>query len=141
MTTWLINDSVIFTNDNAIPFLSIEESHGWEDYTERQFTGKTVLDVLRDLCGSFAYGFRFAWTGSGFEFQLYQGTDRSFGQTENTYVIFSPDFNNLTARSTSRTTATTTTRRYVPDRARARRERSCTATLRIQPDSSAARSG
>lgn len=97
MTTWLINDSVIFTNDNAIPFLSIEESHGWEDYTERQFTGKTVLDVLRDLCGSFAYGFRFAWTGSGFEFQLYQGTDRSFGQTENTYVIFSPDFNNLTS--------------------------------------------
>lgn len=97
MERWLINDSVIFTNDDAIDFLSIEASHGWEDYTERQFTGKTVYQVVQDLCSSFQYGFKFVWTGSGFEFQLYKGIDRSFDQTENSYVIFSPDFNNLTS--------------------------------------------
>lgn len=97
INTWLVNNSVIFTNDNAIDFLSLEESHGWTDYTERQFTGKTVFSVVQDLCSSFGYGFRFAWTGSGFEIQLYKGTDRSYGQTDNTYVIFSPDFNNLTS--------------------------------------------
>lgn len=96
LDTWLLPNA-IFTSDNDIDFLSIEQSHGWEDYTERQFTGKTVFSLVQDLCSSFDYGFRFVWTGSGFEIQLYKGTDRSFEQSENTYVIFSPDFNNLTS--------------------------------------------
>lgn len=93
-TKHLIYSSVII-NPGAIPWISIEESHGWEDYVTRQFTGKSLLDIVQDLCVTYNYGFQFHWTGSGFEFQLYKGTDRSFDQSENTFVIFSPEFENL----------------------------------------------
>ena len=90
----LIYNPVII-NPGAIPFLSLETSHDWQDYVTRQYTGKVLLDVVQDLCVTFNYGFEFAWTGSGFEIRLYKGTDRSFGQSENTFVVFSPQFENL----------------------------------------------
>ena len=93
----LVQISPLVESDDYIPFLSIETAHDWNDKTTRQFTGKTLFEVVQDICMTFDYGFRFAWTGSGFEFQLYKGTDRSFAQSENSYVIFSPDFNNLTS--------------------------------------------
>lgn len=82
-------------NDNAIKWLSLGENHHWPDFTTRQFTGKTLLDVVQDLCVTFNYGFEFAWTGSGFQINLYKGTNRSFEQTENPFVVFSPEFENL----------------------------------------------
>ena len=87
--------SPVIINPGAIPFLSLETAHGWEDYVTRQYTGKVLLDVVQDLCVTFDYGFEFSWTGSGFEIKLYKGTDRSFGQSENTFVVFSPQFENL----------------------------------------------
>ena len=93
----LVSISSTLENDDYIPFLTIEEPHDWNDPATRQFTGKSLFAVVQDVCRAFGYGFRFAWTGNGFEFQLYKGTDRSFGQSVNSYVIFSPDFNNLTS--------------------------------------------
>lgn len=95
--TELVQEGTIFTSDNYIPFLTLETAHGWEDYVTRQFTGKTVYSIMRDLCEAFDYGFKFVWNGAGFEIQLYKGTDRSYNQEENSYVIFSPDFDNLTS--------------------------------------------
>lgn len=95
LTTWIVQPSPILISDNYIPFLSLEASHGWTDYTTHQFTGKVLSDVIYELCTTYGYGLRFAWTGSGFEIQLYKGTDRSYDQTENTYVVFSPKFDNL----------------------------------------------
>ena len=97
LTTALIQSGPIFTSDNFIPFLSLETAHGWTDYVQRQFTGKRLYDIIQDLCITFGYGFRFVWNGAGFEVQLYKGTDRSYGQSENSYVIFSPAFDNLTS--------------------------------------------
>lgn len=90
----LIYEPVVI-NPGAIPWLSLENSHGWTDYVTRQYTGKTLLDVVQELCVTFNYGFQFVWTGSGFQIQLYKGTDRSFDQNENPYVIFCPEFENL----------------------------------------------
>lgn len=89
------SDTSYLPSNNQIPFVSIETAHGWDDKTTRQFTGKTLFAIVQDICKTYNYGFRFAWTGSGFEFQLYKGTDRSFDQSTNSYVVFSPDFNNL----------------------------------------------
>lgn len=93
----LVKIDPILENDDYIPFLTIEDSHGWADSAERQFTGKSLFQIVQEVCKTFDYGFRFVWTGAGFEFQLYKGTDRSFAQSVNDYVIFSPDFNNLTS--------------------------------------------
>lgn len=95
LTTWIVQPSPILISDNYIPFLSLEAAHGWDDKTTHQFTGKNLSDVIYELCITYNYGLRFAWTGSGFEIQLYKGTDRSYGQSENTYVVFSPKFDNL----------------------------------------------
>ena len=77
------------------PFLSLGELHGWEDYVTRQYTGKNLLDLVSDLCNEYNYGFSLTFDGNGFVFNLYKGTDRSYSQTENTFVVFSPDFENL----------------------------------------------
>lgn len=95
----LIDDQLIYhsviINPNAIEWLSLGENHSWDDKVNRQFTGKTLLSIVQELCTTYNYGFEFTWTGSGFEINLYKGTDRSFDQTENTFVVFSPQFENL----------------------------------------------
>ena len=96
LNTSLIPGS-IFTSDDFINFLSLEAAHGWEDYTTRQFTGKTVYNIMLDLCESFGYGFKFVWNGSGFTIKLYKGTDRSYDQSVNSYVIFSEEYDNLSS--------------------------------------------
>ena len=88
----LIND--IIPNNN-ISWLTLGEDHEWQDYITRQYTGKNVLDIVQDLCVTYNYGFEFEWNGSGFTINLYKGTDRSYDQTENTYIVFSPEFENL----------------------------------------------
>ena len=88
----LISD--IIPNNN-ISWLTLGEDHEWQDYITRQYTGKNVLDIVQDLCVTYNYGFEFEWNGSGFTINLYKGTDRSYDQTENTYIVFSPEFENL----------------------------------------------
>lgn len=95
--TELVQEGTIFTSDNYIQFLTLEESHEWDDKTSRQFTGKTVYSIVQDLCKAFDYGFKFVWNGAGFTIKLYKGTDRSYNQSTNSYVIFSPEFDNLTS--------------------------------------------
>lgn len=90
----LIYDDVLI-NDNAITWLSLGQNHNWPDNITRQYTGKVLLDVVSELCTMFDYGFEFTFTGSGFEINLYKGVDRSFEQSENTFVVFSPEFENL----------------------------------------------
>lgn len=78
-----------------IDWLSIEQSHEWDDKTTHQYTGKSLYEIIQSLCVEVGYGFKFHWTGSGFEFQLYKGTDRSYDQNVNSFVVFSPTFENL----------------------------------------------
>ena len=78
-----------------ISWLSIEEAHGWEEGTTHQYTGRSLEEIFNSLCVTYDYGFKLKWLGNGFEFQLYKGTDRSFDQNVNTYVVFSPEFENL----------------------------------------------
>lgn len=58
------------------------------------YNGEELLDIVISACKDNGYGFRF----NGFVFEVYEGTDRSFDQSVNDFVIFSPDFGNL-ARS------------------------------------------
>ena len=87
--------SPVIINPNAITWLTLGENHSWQDKITRQYTGKILLDVVKELCVTYNYGFEFAWNGSGFTINLYKGTDRSYDQSTNTFVVFSPEFENL----------------------------------------------
>ena len=78
----------IFTpsTDHAITGLGIDN----------QFHGENLLTLISTLCQTKNIGFKVTLTSTfEFEFQLYAGTDRSFDQTETTYVVFSPNHDNL----------------------------------------------
>ena len=61
-----------------------------------QCTGDELYDVVVKLCKEHNIGFKVILNDNKqFVFKLYAGTDRSYDQTENTYVIFSPNFENI----------------------------------------------
>ena len=69
-----------------------------------QFHGENLLDLMTALCKTKNIGFRITLSEANeFEFQLYSGANRSFAQTTNNYVIFSPAYDNLLNSDYTRT--------------------------------------
>lgn len=63
---------------------------------DTQYTGDELYDVIAKLCAEHDIGFKITLNDNKqFVFKLYMGTDRSYEQTENPYVIFSPNFENI----------------------------------------------
>lgn len=63
---------------------------------QAQYTGDNLYDVILTLCDTYKLGFRVELDDQNrFVFSLYYGEDRSYDQTKNTYVVFSPTFENL----------------------------------------------
>lgn len=63
---------------------------------DAQYTGDELYDVISKLCKEHDIGFKITLNDDKqFVFKLYMGTDRSYDQTENPYVIFSPNFENI----------------------------------------------
>ena len=93
----LLNAAIISPSIAArkIPNFSFHDDSGYKATLSVQYTGKNILTVIEDLCETYGLGFRVALENENFVFHLYQGTDRSYGQSENTFVVFSNDFDNL----------------------------------------------
>lgn len=63
---------------------------------DAQYTGDEIYDVVSTLCKEHGIGFRITLNNNKqFVFKLYAGTDRSYDQTKNPYVMFSPNFENI----------------------------------------------
>ena len=61
-----------------------------------QFTGDNLYDAIVTICQTANIGWRITLSEDReFVFELYMGEDRSYEQTKNPYVIFSPKFDNL----------------------------------------------
>ena len=61
-----------------------------------QYTGDNIYDIIHDICVERGLGFKITLNNSKqFVFKLYSGVDRSYGQTTNSYVVFSPKFDNF----------------------------------------------
>ena len=61
-----------------------------------QFTGDNLYDAIKALCDARGVGFKITLSDDGnFVFSLYSGADRSYNQSENPYVIFSPKLENV----------------------------------------------
>lgn len=86
--------------DRAIPQLLYERNDDAEISALKlraQYTGDNLYDVICNICELFELGWRLKYRDSDqkFVFSLYKGTDRSYNQELNSYVIFSPKFENL----------------------------------------------
>lgn len=63
---------------------------------DAQYTGDNLYDVIKNTCSERGIGFKVTLNDSKqFVFKLYAGVDRSYDQTANPYVIFSPNYENL----------------------------------------------
>lgn len=63
---------------------------------DAQYTGDVLYDVVSSLCSERGIGFRIIRNEQNqFVFSLYCGTDRSYNQSTNPYVVFSPGFENI----------------------------------------------
>jgi hypothetical protein len=61
-----------------------------------QYTGDNLYDVIVSACEDNEIGFKVLLNDSNqFVFSLYSGTDRSYSQDTNPYIVFSPDFDNI----------------------------------------------
>lgn len=63
---------------------------------QAQYTGKNLLDTISDICETHGIGFKVTLNDNDqFVFTLYEGVDRTYDQTENPWVIFSDQYDNL----------------------------------------------
>ena len=65
-------------------------------YKRQQYTGDNLYDVINKICSERSIGFKVTLNNNKqFVFKLYAGADRSYDQSVNPYVIFSPKFENI----------------------------------------------
>lgn len=97
----LLNDNVISPTDtdreiSNVSFLVSEDPAITTLTLDTQFSGKTLYEIISDICTSKEIGFEVLLTSGGdFQFGLYAGADRSYEQSANPHVVFSPEFDNL----------------------------------------------
>lgn len=71
-------------------------SQGFTETMSAQYGGDNILEIVVNLCKQNGYGFRVILNDEkNFEFQMYRGTDRSYNQTSNPFIVFSPEFENI----------------------------------------------
>lgn len=79
-----IDDFIFELNDLGVELVSA------------QYTGDNLLDVTQTLCKLHDYGFKVTLNNENqFVFKLYEGVNRSYTQSKNPYVVFSPSFENI----------------------------------------------
>ena len=60
-----------------------------------QYKGDSLFDVVKKVCNAFHLGFKITYNNGYLDFMLYAGKDRSYRQNKNSYVVFSPNNDNL----------------------------------------------
>lgn len=92
----LINDNIMFPSDSS----RIIEGFDYEVITvsqsmKAQYTGNNIYDVISDICKTYGVGFKVIPHNNGFLFRVYEGTDRSYAQSVNPWIVFSDEYDNL----------------------------------------------
>lgn len=92
----LINDAIV---NPVITARKIDNfAVNWTSFSARldaQYTGKNLLETIEDICETNHLGFKTTLSGGTFLFTLYEGVNRSYSQSENPYVVFSDEYDNL----------------------------------------------
>lgn len=65
---------------------------------DAQYTGDDLYTVVKTLCQACGIGFKVILNADNqFVFDLYEGTDHTYDQFKNPYIVFSPSQNNITS--------------------------------------------
>ena len=93
----LVNENAISPTDSkrVIPNLVLGASAGLTDSIEKQITGDYLDEAIKSICESYNYGWSINIYDSQLVLEVYSGLDRSYGQSDRPYVVFSPNFENL----------------------------------------------
>lgn len=75
--------------------LKLGEIKGFTETLEKQVTGDNVATFIGEVCTAYGLGWDIYIKDNHFIFELYKGIDRSYNQSKNPFVVFSPDFDNL----------------------------------------------
>ena len=96
ITDSFINPSIAARKVNKFRFVDSTDPVITALTIDEQFNGEYVYDVVASLCAAKKIGFKLTLAADNYlEFSLFSGKDRSYNQTLNPYVIFSPTFENL----------------------------------------------
>lgn len=98
----LLKENVISPSDAnrkipGIRFVRNTDSRVTSLTCDLNLLGEYILDVIQDLCQTNNLGFKMTYNDEDqmLEFMLYFGEDRSYQQEKNSWVVFSPGFDNL----------------------------------------------
>lgn len=93
----LINDAIISPSISQRKINNfINGSYVGTATIDAQYTGRSLYEVISSVCLQYGLGFKVVLNNSNkFVFQMYEGTDRSYGQSVNPYVVFSEQYENL----------------------------------------------
>lgn len=111
----LVNSNAVTTSAKRVitglkmPTLATDTA----DKQRLQVTGKNLLTYLEALSGASEIGFKILYKRSYMEFYTYQGLDKSAEQSENPRVVFSEEYDNLTATEYTYSEASKVTSAYV----------------------------
>jgi hypothetical protein len=79
-----------------IPLLSLGTETGFTETMTQQLRGDNVAEWLETVCMKYGWGWKIVIENNNFVFYLYAGADRTYGNAAgNTFVVFSPDYDNL----------------------------------------------
>lgn len=93
----LVDQNAINPTDTkrVIPNLILDAGAGLTDMIDKQVTGDYLDQTIVDICTAYNYGWEIFINNQKLVFRVYVGLDRSYGQTERPYVVFSDNFDNL----------------------------------------------
>ena len=98
----LLNDAIIAPQipERKIPnfaeYVPSEDSYISTRAVWHQYTGDNLLEVIESICAEFNIGFQIILNENNeFVFSLYRGDDHSYAQSDNPWVIFSSDYDNI----------------------------------------------
>lgn len=111
--TKLLNEAIISPSisdrkiSNFAPYTNSTDTNITKLKVNHQYTGDNLLTVIEDLCVEFGIGFKVVLNDNyQFVFSFYNGVNRSYYQTANPYVVFSPEFDNITNSTYTEKTST-----------------------------------
>lgn len=92
----LINENIMFPSDASRTIQGFDYQVITVSQTMKaQYTGNNIYDVVTDICKTYGVGFKVVPYNNGFLFSVYEGTDRSYNQSVNPWIVFSDEYDNL----------------------------------------------
>lgn len=94
----LLNENLISPTDESRKISGItlgDLTAGDTQSLKKQITGDNLLDGIIGILKTYKLGFSVDFEDGVLAFNIYEGTDRSYNQSANPYVVFSPEFDNF----------------------------------------------